>query len=131
VGVGRVDSVELGWIAGLSKWRRVYKIVIENWICTTRVELSLDEQDAFVLRQIYTDIAREASNEPTTAKQINGEIAYEIVKNFAIDIFSFSSAPLTSAKVTSFVAGGPVGIIIITNQRIGSLSSKLVLSATR
>jgi hypothetical protein len=83
------------------------------------------------LLQIYTEIANEAFNDPTTAKQIKGEIAYEIVKNFAIDIFSSSSAPLISAKATSFVAGGPVGIIIITNQRIGSLSSRLVLSATR
>jgi len=126
-----VGSVELDWMTSLSKWRRVYEIIIENWIRTTRVELSSDEKDAFVLLQIYTDIANEASNEPTTAKQINGEATYAIVKNFAIDIFSSSSAPLTSAKATSFVAGGPVGIIIITNQRIGSLPSKLVLSATR
>lgn len=77
------------------------------------------------------DTANVAFNDPTTAKQINGETAYEIVKNFAMDIFSSSSAPLTSAKATNFVAGGPVGINIITNQRIGSLSSKLVRSATR
>lgn len=88
-------------------------------------------RNSFVLLQIYNDIANEAFNDPTTAKQINGESAYEIVKNFEIDIFSSSPAPLTSAKATNFVAGGPVGINTITNRRIGSLSSKLVLSATR
>jgi hypothetical protein len=60
-----------------------------------------------------------------------GETAYEIVKNFAIDILSFLSEPLTSAKAMSLVAGGPVGIIISTNQRIGSLSIQVVLLAIR
>ncbi|EHK98599.1 hypothetical protein M7I_5588 [Glarea lozoyensis 74030] len=42
--------------------------------------------------------AVEAFNEPTTARQITGEMAYDIAMNFAIAIFSSSSVPLTSAK---------------------------------
>jgi hypothetical protein len=76
-------------------------------------------------------MARDAFRDPTTAKQMIGEIAYEIVTNFAIDIFSSSSAPLTSASAVSFVAGGPVGMSIITNQRIGSSTRSVVLDARK
>ena len=60
-----------------------------------------------------------------------GEAAYEIVRNFAMDNFSSSSAPLTSARATSFVAGGPVGMSINTNHKIGSFSIQLVFSAIK
>lgn len=68
---------------------------------------------------------------PTTAIQMIGLAAYEIVRNFEIASFCFSSAPETSAKAVSLVAGGPVGMSIMTNQRIGSGVSHEVLDATR
>ena len=52
-------------------------------------------------------------------------------KNLAMLIFSCSLLPETSASAVSFIAGGPVGISIIANHRIGSLSSKLVWEAKR
>lgn len=67
----------------------------------------------------------------TTAKQITGLTIYEIVTNLAIDIFSSSSAPLTSARAVSFVAEGPVGRSIRTNQRTGSSSRNFVFEAKR
>jgi hypothetical protein len=56
--------------------------------------------------QIYK-IAWQAFSAPTTAKHITGDTAYVTVTNFAMDIFSSSSAPLTSAREVSLVAGGP------------------------
>jgi hypothetical protein len=76
-------------------------------------------------------IATDAFNDPTTAKQMMGEIEYDIVTNFAIDSFSSDEAPLTSARAVSFVAGGPVGINMRTNQSIGSSVTQLVLVTTR
>ena len=52
-----------------------------------------------------------------------------MVTNLAIEILSSSSVPLALARAVSFVAGGPVGMRITTNQRMGS-SSKLVLETT-
>lgn len=52
-------------------------------------------------------------------------------KNLAIDIFSPSLLPLTSARAVSFMAGGPVGISIMVNHSIGSTESQLVLAASR
>ena len=68
---------------------------------------------------------------PTTAKDIIGLMAYEMVKNLAIASFSFSELPLTSARAVSFKAGGPVGISIIANQRIGSSERSDVLAAIK
>lgn len=48
------------------------------------------------------------------------------VKNFAMLIFSLSSEPVTSASAVSLSAGGPTGINIIANQRIGSSERMLV-----
>lgn len=62
----------------------------------------------------FSLIARQAFKLPTTAAQMTGLTMYESVKNLAIDIFSSSSVPLTSARLTSFVAGGPVGINMST-----------------
>jgi hypothetical protein len=81
--------------------------------------------------QIYEDIANDALSDPTTARQMTGEAAYEIARNLAMDIFSSSSAPLTSARATSLLAGGPVGMSINTNHWIGSFSIQLVLSAIK
>jgi hypothetical protein len=44
------------------------------------------------------------------------------VKNLAIVIFMLSGAPVTSVRATKIMAGGPVGINIIENHSIGSLS---------
>lgn len=51
------------------------------------------------------------------------------VKNFAMLIFSWSDAPLTSASAVSFSAGGPVGISIMENHKIGSSERRFVLVA--
>jgi hypothetical protein len=59
-----------------------------------------------------------------------GEDVRELtVKNFAMLNFCSSSAPLTSAIAVILSAGGPVGINIIANHRIGSSSSNLVFVA--
>lgn len=42
------------------------------------------------------------------------------VRNFAIDILVFSSNLVTSARASSFMAEGPVGMSIIVNHSIGS-----------
>ncbi len=62
---------------------------------------------------------------------MTGLMTYEAVVNFAMLIFSFSSAPLTSARAVSFVAEGPVGSSIRTNQRMGSSKRRVVLDAMR
>ena len=51
--------------------------------------------------------------------------------NLAMLIFSCSLLPAISASAVSFIAGGPVGISIIANHKIGSASSKLVWEAKR
>jgi len=48
------------------------------------------------------------------------------VRNLAMLIFSLSSEPVTSANAVSLSAGGPTGISIIANQRIGSSERMLV-----
>lgn len=53
------------------------------------------------------------------------------LKNLAMDNFSSSVQPLISASAVSFKAGGPVGMSIIVNQRMGSWESQLVREATR
>lgn len=53
------------------------------------------------------------------------------LKNLAMDNFSSSLQPLTSARAVSFNAGGPVGMSIIVNQSMGSWESQLVREATR
>jgi hypothetical protein len=68
---------------------------------------------------------------PTTAKHMTGEMIYETDMNFAIDIFSCSSAPLTSASAVNLVADGPVGNNINTNQSTGSSLTQFVLETTR
>lgn len=58
--------------------------------------------------------------------QLKGTKEIRTVKNFAILIFSLSSEPVTSASAVSLSAGGPTGINIIANQRIGSSERMLV-----
>lgn len=45
------------------------------------------------------------------------------VRNLAIDIRIFWSAPLISANARTFIAVGPMGIIIKAHHNIGSLGS--------
>jgi hypothetical protein len=77
------------------------------------------------------EIASLAVRLPTTAKQIKGLRVYTIVKNFAMLSFSLSGALLTSARAVSFIAGGPVGMSMRANQRMGSSESQFVRDATR
>lgn len=51
------------------------------------------------------------------------------VKNFAMDIFSCSLDPLTSARAVNLMAGGPVGMSIRQNHSMGSSPNKLVFAA--
>lgn len=82
----------------------------------------------------------DAFEPPPTANDINGDIAYEICQNtqesvsqtclstckirtaniLAITILSLASIRVVSASAINFIAVGPTGISIITNQSIGS-----------
>ena len=62
---------------------------------------------------------------------ISGESAYEMERNLVMESFSCSSAWVASASAVSFIAGGPVGINIMVNQRTGSSPRRLVLEVTR
>lgn len=44
-------------------------------------------------------------------------------------IFSFADEPLVSASAVNFSAGGPVGMSIMQNHKMGSSESVLVLVA--
>ena len=68
---------------------------------------------------------------PTTANEMMGLMAYEMVKNFAMASFSLCEPPFTSERAVSFMAGGPVGMSINANQRIGSSESTDVLAAMK
>ena len=52
------------------------------------------------------------------------------VRNLAMDIFSCSLDPLTSASAVSLMAGGPVGMSMRQNHSIGSLPRTDVLEAS-
>lgn len=54
------------------------------------------------LLKIYDLMASVAFKLPTTAKQITGEMTYDIETNLAIDIFSPSSAPETCSQLAEF-----------------------------
>jgi hypothetical protein len=66
---------------------------------------------------------------PTTANEIIGLIMYAKLTNFAMASFSSSSLSFTSERDVNVNAGGPIGINIIENQRIGSPESQVVLLA--
>ena len=51
------------------------------------------------------------------------------MRNLAIDIFSCSFEPLTSAKAVNLMAGGPVGMSIKQNHSIGSSPRSFVFVA--
>jgi len=107
----------------------------------------LDPSGQSLMSHIARDFAHTDAFKPlTTASDINGDFAYEICQNtkesvsqtclstcriraaniLAATIFSLASIRVMSASAINFIAAGPTGISIITNQSTGSCVRILV-----